>query len=107
MDQDLDQNPRVNGAYVSTISFSLLGYPLSDGGARVLSYDLEMNNDNSRHWAVVATLPDPRPPLEEGAKPPSPQPLLSYTVTDLEPGTQYQFRVVSRNDVGVSADFFK
>ncbi len=63
--------------------------PISDGGADLTEYVVEMKSPKDSQFAVVAQV-QPNTPF--------------YTARDLRQGKKYEFRVRAKNVVGVSND---
>ena len=89
------------------------GCPLSDGGSPITCHAIEVKGGEDE-WNVVAIVADPRSFLvpnstsdasggsTEESRSSAPAPLiLTHTIANLMPGTQYTFRVRCRNSLGV------
>ncbi|KAL1501725.1 hypothetical protein ABEB36_007001 [Hypothenemus hampei] len=62
--------------------------PISDGGSSITGYLVEHRRVGSPHWVRATPLPVPYPEI---------------TLSGLEPGWRYQFRVSAENAVGISS----
>ncbi|XP_023013755.2 myomesin and myosin binding protein [Leptinotarsa decemlineata] len=61
--------------------------PISDGGSPILGYLVEHRRTGSPHWVRSTPIPVPNPEV---------------TISGLEPGWRYQFRISAQNAVGIS-----
>ena len=61
---------------------------LSDGGSSITSYRIEKRTVGGYRWDLV----NPSDKVID----------VTYTLTDLQPDTEYEFRIIAENKVGVS-----